>query len=191
VPNKIDKIEVNLDFHIYPILDLDLLLGNPSERLHVEDLSQGSLDKKLRESPSTTTSSYLENPMMKPFPEQNPLEEVMHIPPFTSSEPVPNKGTEPSTSKEESSWAMKFLEALTLESEQGSFILETRQEPRSQNISPESATLCATSTFRDYNHTLVLICKMFGRLVVDTFVYHKHCKFRGCSVALSLQLRQQ
>jgi hypothetical protein len=42
----IDKVEVHLDFHIYRILDFDLLLGNPLERLHLEDSSQGSLGKK-------------------------------------------------------------------------------------------------------------------------------------------------
>jgi hypothetical protein len=28
-------------------------------------------------------------------------------------------------------------------------------------------------------------------LVVDAFVYHKHCKFHGCTVALALQLKFQ
>jgi hypothetical protein len=33
VPIKIDKIKVQLDFHIYPILDFDLLIGFPLEKL--------------------------------------------------------------------------------------------------------------------------------------------------------------
>jgi len=41
----IDKIEVNLDFHIFDILDFDLLLGFPLEKLLG---SQGSLDVTLR-----------------------------------------------------------------------------------------------------------------------------------------------
>ncbi|RLN24465.1 hypothetical protein C2845_PM07G10630 [Panicum miliaceum] len=52
---SIDKIEVNLDFHIFDILDLDLLLGYPLEKLL--DTPQGSLDEKLRESVSTITAS--------------------------------------------------------------------------------------------------------------------------------------
>ena len=43
VPLIIDEIEVNLDFHIFDILDFDLLLGSPFEKLLT---SQGSLDKK-------------------------------------------------------------------------------------------------------------------------------------------------
>ena len=33
VPIVIDKIKVELDFHIYPILDFDLLIGYPLEKL--------------------------------------------------------------------------------------------------------------------------------------------------------------
>ena len=40
---------------------------------------------------------------------------------------------------------------------------------------------------RAHTRTKVLSCKIFRRLVVD-YVYHKHCKFRGCSVVLTLQL---
>ena len=43
VPLIVDKIEVNLDFHIFDILNFDLLLGFPFEKLLA---SQESLDKK-------------------------------------------------------------------------------------------------------------------------------------------------
>jgi hypothetical protein len=39
VPVKIDKIEFCLDFHIYPIVDFDLLLGSPLENLLQEKSS--------------------------------------------------------------------------------------------------------------------------------------------------------
>jgi hypothetical protein len=98
----------------------------------------------------------------------------------------------------ENPWAMEFCEAPTLETEgkdsidgHGSFILEIPQEPCSFNASPELVTLCAPSTHEDYNHVKVICCKIFRRLVVDAFVYHKHCKFRGCTVALTLQLKLQ
>jgi hypothetical protein len=93
---------------------------------------------------------------------------------------------------------MDFCEALTLESEgkdsideHVSFILEITQEPCLFNASPESGMLCAPCTHEDYNHLKVLSCKIFMRLVVDAYVYHKHCKFRGCFVALTLQLKHQ
>jgi hypothetical protein len=98
---KTDKIEVHLDFRIYPILDFDLLLGYPLERLHLEDLPQGSIGKKLRKSASTTTSSCLENPKAKPLSEQNLLEKVMCVSPFVSPELVLFKGIELSTRKED------------------------------------------------------------------------------------------
>jgi len=85
VPIIIDKIEVRLDFHIYDILDFDLFLGYPLEKLLA---SQGSLDEKLRETGSATATPRLENILAKPLPEQNPLEEILHTYPFISSEPV-------------------------------------------------------------------------------------------------------
>ena len=96
----------------------------------------------------------------------------------------------------ENQWAMEFYEAPTLEykekdslEEHGSFTLEIPQEPCAFNASPESSMLSASSTNKGYNHPKALSCKTFRRLVVDAYVYHKHCKFRGCSVVLTLQLK--
>ena len=79
VPITIDKLEVHLDFYIYDILDFDLLLGLPLEKLLA---SHGSLDEKLREMGSATATPHLENRLAKFLPEQNPLEEMMHTSPF-------------------------------------------------------------------------------------------------------------
>ena len=81
----IDKIEVHLDFYIYFILDFDLLLGLPLEKLLA---SHGSLDEKLRETDSATATPHLENLLAKPLPEQNPFKEMMRTSPFISSEPI-------------------------------------------------------------------------------------------------------
>src|SRR5688572_8379963 len=98
----------------------------------------------------------------------------------------------------ENPWAMEFCETPTLEpegkdslDEHRSFILEIPQEPFSFNAFTESATLCAMRTHEDYNHLKVLSCKKFRRLVIDAYVYHKHCKFHGCTMALTLQLKLQ
>ena len=87
VPITIDKIEVNLDFHIFDVLDFDLLIGYPPDNLHHTPL--GSLFEKLRKTISATPC--LENPSAKPFPNQNPLEMIVQ----TSSssiefEPLPS-----------------------------------------------------------------------------------------------------
>jgi hypothetical protein len=47
VPIEIDKIKVQLDFHIYPILNSDLRIGFPLEKLLQEKSSQGSLYNEL------------------------------------------------------------------------------------------------------------------------------------------------
>jgi hypothetical protein len=98
----------------------------------------------------------------------------------------------------ENQWAMEFCEAPTLESkgkdsidEHRIFILVIPQEPCAFNASPESGMLSASSTHKGYNHPKALSCKTFRKLVVDAYVYHKHCKFHGCSVALTLQLELQ
>jgi len=84
VPLIVDKIEVNLDFHIFNILDFDLLQGSPFEKLLI---SHRNLDKKLRKTASATVSC-LENSMAKHFPEPNPLDEMMHESPFIPSESI-------------------------------------------------------------------------------------------------------
>jgi hypothetical protein len=40
-----------------------------------------------------------------------------------------------------------------------------------------------------YDHLLILYCKMFRRLIVDAYVYHKHIRLRVCTMALTLQLK--
>ena len=99
IPLIIDKIEVNLDFHIFDILDFDLLLGSPLEKLLT---SQGSLDKKLRKTASATVSC-LENSMAKHFPEPNPLKEMMHESPFIPSESILFEVAKSATSEENNS----------------------------------------------------------------------------------------
>ena len=85
MPITIEKSEVYLDFHIYDILDFDLLLGLPLEKLLA---SHGRLDEKLRETCSATATPCLENLLAKPLSDQNRLKEMMHTSPFISSEPV-------------------------------------------------------------------------------------------------------
>jgi len=78
--------------------------------------------------------------------------------------------------------ANESCEASTLESvekdsmdEHGTVIFEI---PCSFNFSPESGRLSAPCTHEDYNHLKVLFCKIFTRLVIDVYVYRKHCIFR-------------
>jgi hypothetical protein len=86
VPIIIDKIEVFLDFYICDIMDFDLLLGFPLDELL--DKSQGILDHKLREYDFSTSITGPGPPLANPFPKQDPLEKMMYVSPFSSSEPV-------------------------------------------------------------------------------------------------------
>ena len=88
VPIKIDQTEVFLDFHIFSILDFDLLIGYPLETLHLHGASQGSHNQELREAAFTTKTSCSKPSMVKHHPEHESLEEVRFISPFTSIDPA-------------------------------------------------------------------------------------------------------
>ena len=84
VPVKIDKIEVCLDFHIYPIIDFDLLIGSPLENFLREKSSQGSLGHDSGETTFTTPICYQEIPMVEHHDDHNLFEEMMLASPLIS-----------------------------------------------------------------------------------------------------------
>ena len=206
VPITIDKIEVNLDFHIFDVLDFDLLIGYPPDNLHHTPL--GSLFEKLGE--MTFATPCLENPSAKPFPKQNSLEMIVQ----TSSSMIEFKPRPTSPHcvvldhdrdttmifhdeplAIENRWATESSEALSLECKESgsidkhdSFTLES-PPPCFFSTPPESVACCTTNAFASCNLLKTLSSKTFRRMVVDTFVYHKHYKFRGCTIALTLQLK--
>ena len=67
---------------------------------------------------------------------------------------------------------------------------EFSQDSCPHKKSPESILPSATCSHQDLNYLLVLPSKMYRRVVVDAFVYLKHSKFRGSTVALTLQLNR-
>ena len=80
----IEKIEVHLDFHIFFILDFDLLIAYPFEKLFLEKPSHGSLNEKLGKTAFTTPISHPESPMAKHHLNHDRFEEVKLISPFVS-----------------------------------------------------------------------------------------------------------
>ena len=89
---------------------------------------------------------------------------------------------------------MDKLKAPTLElemnnstNEHESFSFEFLHVSCSLLESLELITLSATCFYEDPNLLLILICKLFKRMVVDAFVYQKYYKSRCCAVALTLQ----
>ena len=88
VPVKKDKIEVCLDFHVYPVIDFDLLIGSPLENLLQEKSSQGSLSY---ESEETSPISFPKNPMEEHHDNHNLFKETTLMSPFIS----PNTASSP------------------------------------------------------------------------------------------------
>jgi len=84
VPIKIGKTEVRLDFHIFAILEFDLLIGYPFEKLFQEKPSQGSLNEKLGKTAFATHTSCPVSPMVKQHLTHDPIEEVKFVSPFVS-----------------------------------------------------------------------------------------------------------
>ena len=130
MPVTIEKIEVNLHFDIFDILDFDLSIGYRLENFHHSPL--GSLHEKLVG--MTSASTCLENSLAKPCPKHNPLEEMheqissstIEFEPFLTSPHgvVLNHDQDTTTifhdeSLEiENSWGREFSESLTLEFEE-------------------------------------------------------------------------
>jgi hypothetical protein len=92
---------------------------------------------------------------------------------------------------------MDMPKAPTLETEENdstikheSFSFETPHFSCSLLEPPKSVVLSTTYSYIDHNHLLILVRKLFKRMVVDAYVYHKYCRSRGCIVVLTLQLER-
>jgi len=84
MPVEIDKTEVVLDFHIFAILEFDLLIGYPLDKLFQVKPSHGSLNEELGETVVATPIPYPKSPMVKQHPNHDPFEEVKLNSPFVS-----------------------------------------------------------------------------------------------------------
>jgi hypothetical protein len=81
VPIEINETEVHLDFYIFAILDFELLIGYPFEKLFQEKSSHRSLNEEFGKTASATHS---ENPKVKHYPNHNSSMEVKFISLFIS-----------------------------------------------------------------------------------------------------------
>ena len=146
--------------------------------------------------------------MAEHLPNHDPFEEAKFIFPFVSprlsslterpSSPSPELEPCPSgqhdiTLEKENLWAMDELVTSTLElemndstNEHESSSFEFTHVSCSLLASLELITLSATCFYEDPNLLLILVCKLFTRMVVDAFVYHKYCRSHGCIVQLTL-----
>ena len=60
-----------------------------------------------------------------------------------------------------------------------------------ENFCAMDMLLSAPCPYKDSNHFLILVSKLFRRMVVDAFVYQKYCKSRGYTVVLTSQPKQE
>jgi len=88
-------------------------------------------------------------------------------------------------------------EASTLETkekdstdEHETFSFKIPQDSCSLLESQEFISLKTMCSYKDPNHLSILVHKLFRRMVVDAFVYHKYCKTHRCTVARTLQLER-
>jgi len=209
MPIEINETKVHLDFHIFAILEFDLLIGYPLEKLFQEKPFHGSLDKKLGTTASTTPIPHLKILMVKQLPNHNLFEEMKFITLFASPSPSLELKTCPSghpniifnsgldsidaSLENKNSRAMDICETLTLEykrrdsiNEHESFTFETPHISCSISKYPEFVSLSIMYFYEGHNHLLILVYKLFKRMVVDDFVYHKYCKSCRCTVVLTL-----
>jgi hypothetical protein len=84
MPIIINDTEVHLDFHIYVILEFDILIGYPLEKLFQEKPFLGSHDEKLGKTASAIPILCPKSPMAKHNPNHDPFEEAKFIFPFVS-----------------------------------------------------------------------------------------------------------
>ena len=140
------------------------------------------------------------------------LEEVKFISLFISSNPISHlyeTGQPPSPSskftpcpsgpmfhseslEEENFCAMdlpRTLESMTEKSTNKHETFEFPQDSCPNKDSPKFISPRATCSHQDSNHLLNFPSKMYRRVVVDAFVYRKHSRFRGSTMALTLQLK--
>jgi len=170
VPIEINETEVHLDFHIFAILDFELLIGYPFEKLFQKKPTHGSLGEECGKTGSATHSKI---PMEKHYPNHDPFEEVKFITPFIS--PSPSLKHKPCPSGHPS---------VVLDCGRDSTLILHDKSPRNENLCAMDILLSATCFHEDHNHLLILVSKLFKRMVVDAFIYHKYCKSHSCIMAL-------
>ena len=94
--------------------------------------------------------------------------------------------------------SMDMPKAPTLETKENnsiteheSFSFDTPHISCSHLESPEIVVLSVACCYEEDNHPSLLVSKLFRRMVVDVFVYHKYCKSHSSTMVLTLQLEHR
>ena len=185
VPIIIDKTEVCLDFHIYAILEFELLIVYPFEKLFQEKPSHGSLDEKFGKTASIISIPYPKNPKAKEQPNHNPFEKVKFISPFIS--PKLAYETEQSSSRSlEPKLCPSGHQNVLLDSGRDSMMFLHVISLENENFYAMDMLLSTPCPYEEHNHPSLLVSKLFRRMVVNAFIYHKI--YNSCSATVALIL---
>jgi hypothetical protein len=87
-------LEVALDFHVFDVYDLNVLIVHPFEKLFLEAPILGTLDVKLGREIFSIPISWTKNSPAKLLPQSELVEEVMAISPFEPSKSSLEKDAE-------------------------------------------------------------------------------------------------
>ena len=125
--------------------------------------------------------------MAKQCPNHDPFEEVKFISLFIS--PKHAYETEcPSPPSLEPKPCPSSHPNIVLDDGRDSTMIVHDASFKKENIYAMDILLSTTCIYEDPNLLLILAHKLFKRVIVDAFVYHKHCKSCSSIVVLTLQL---
>jgi len=122
--------------------------------------------------------------MAKHNPNNDPFEEVKFISPFVS--PKLAYETEQSSSPSLEPKPCPIGHPNIVLTGQDSTLIVHDVSFKKENFCAMDIVLSTTCNYKDPNHLSILVSKLFKRMVVDAFIYHKYCKSCSCIVILTL-----
>jgi len=87
-----EDIDVILDFHVFDVRDLDLLIGHPIEKLLMDALTLGKIDIRLGKETISVQITRATDSRAEPTLDSEPIEEVKGILPINSPKSLLEKG---------------------------------------------------------------------------------------------------
>jgi len=79
IPIRIKNFGICLDFHIFKILEIPLLIGTPIMRLLHEQTQWGQIDFKVQNSSIIVPLAWSINTIVEPEPEPDPIEKILMV----------------------------------------------------------------------------------------------------------------
>ena len=98
-----EDIDVILDFHVFDVRDLDLLIGHPIEKLLMDALTLGKIDIRLGKETISVQITRATNSRAEPTLDSEPIEDIKGILPIDSPESLLEKDAEKFIEEEDDS----------------------------------------------------------------------------------------